>query len=373
MQWLVRVMRMPVLAILLCAGLASAHAEDFGELEGSEHSPTFTAAERKHFIDAVARFKKHEVPFKYFDGSPFWLDDEHLVFSSREYPGWTAQANEPPRIIVYNVNSGETDDSGYRGRLDCLNHLGDFMLRLPTKREGLSFAPENFRWFIGRWGQPPQEITYNPWASVPNFLCRYAPSDDVFFRNTQEELPRMATQMMPLLLGHGSLRVTVVREGEGMVRCLHLVKTDGTTVLVRNSRLRPHSLVFHPWSEAYFENGTTAKLPSAITPSGEQMAFSMPRLLRFWKSRNVARGGVFGSREGVLWAVQKSRGLWRKQGVYLDTGRELFRVSDVSVTGGIITSPNGCKVFWGAYLGDSFNFESKRQIVVTDICKGISQ
>lgn len=360
-------------AVLLCVLATSVQAEDFGELEGSEHSPTFTAAERKLFVDAVARFTKHEVPYKYFDGSPFWLDDEHLVFSSRDYPGWAAQANEPPRIIVYNVISGKIKDSGYRGRLDCMNHLGDFMLRLPTKREGLSFAPENFRWFVGRWGQPPQEITYNPSASVPSYLCRYVPFGEAIFSYPPEELPPQAAQVTPLLPGHGSLRVTVLRVGEGLVEYLHLIKTDGTAVLVRNSRLRAHNLVFHPWRDTYFENGTTSNPPTVITPSGEQMTYSIPRLIRFWRGRNVARGGVFGSREGVLWAVQKSRGLWRKQGVYLDTGRELFRVSDAGVTGGIITSPGGCKVFWGAYLGDLSNFDSKRQIVVTDICKGIYQ
>lgn len=131
---------LPIVAMCLLLLAAAGQAEDFSDLDGSEHSPVFTAAERKLFVDAVGRFKKHEIPPKYFDGSAFWLDDDHLVFSSREYPGWKAAPDEPPRIVIYDVSTGDIKDSGYRGRLDCLNHLGDFKLRLPTTPEGLSFS-----------------------------------------------------------------------------------------------------------------------------------------------------------------------------------------------------------------------------------------
>jgi len=360
-----------MLMLLLYACTLSAYAEDFDDLEGSEHSPTFTSAERKLFVDAVTRFKKHEIPNAYFNGAPFWLDDDHLVFPSRAYPGWTAQAEEPPRIVIYNVNTGEIKDSGYRGRLDCLNHLGDFMLRLPIKPEGLSFSPEKYRWFIGRWGQSMQEIAYDRWAPMPDYLCRYTPRGHPIHRYPPDELPANAAWVTSLLTGHGVLRNTVVREGEKLVDYLHLVKDDGTKIFIRNSPVRRGSLVFHPWSATYYENGSTTTLPTSLTPSGDYKVHSLPRLIRFWKSRHVTDAGGYGCRAGILWGVQKSRGLWRKQGVYLDTGTELIRVGEGKVTGPMITSPNGCNVFWGAFAGDSFKLDRRRHTVVTDICEGL--
>ncbi len=359
----------PAIYLLLCMLLTNVQAEDFSDLEGSEHSPTFTSAERRLFVDAVGQFKKHEIPPKYFNGSAFWLDDDHLVFSSREYPGWKAALDEVPQIVIYDVNTGDIKDSGYRGRLDCLNHLGDFMLSLPIKPEGFGFYPENYRWFIGRWGQPPQEITYDRWAAMPTYLCRFAPRGQPIHHYPPEDLSSDAAQLTPLLPGHGVLRNTVAREGGQIIDYLHLVKEDGTKIYIRNSPIRQGSLVFQPWSNSYFENGTTDIPPTSLALTGITKIHKMPRLLQFWISRHVARGGVFNSRPGLLWTVRTSRGLWKKQGVFLDTHTELLRVSDTSVTGQMTISPNGCKAFWGAYIGDSFKPSARHAVFVMDICK----
>jgi hypothetical protein len=59
--------------------------------------------------------------------------------------------------------------------------------------------------------------------------------------------------------------------------------------------------------------------------------------------------------------------------VYLDTGTELILVGEGKVTGEVITSPNGCKVLWAAFLGDSFKLDRKQHIMITDICSGVMQ
>lgn len=358
----------PFVAGLLFTG---ASAEDFGELEGSEHSPTFTAAERKLFVDAVSRFRTHQIPVRYFNGSAHWLDDEHLVFSSREYPGWKAQPDEPPRIVVYNVASGEIRDSGYRGRLDCLNHLGDLMLMLPIRREDLGFSPNNYRWFIGRWGQPLKEIEHEPRSFVPTYLCRYVPHAQPILRYSPDVKKGDGGKVIPLLPCHGELYESVIKQENNLVNYLHLVKEDGTTVFIRNSKVRIYRLVFHRWSNEYFESGSTAVPPTTLKLTGEHKVHPLPHLISYWDKSNVGAGAGYASREGLLWAIRTARGLWRKQGVYLDTGKELIRVEEGAIAGPIQVSPDGCKAFWESLRGDPFELNKKYLTYVADICEGL--
>ena len=103
----------------------------FDLLAGAKKENKITPHEQKYFIDAFDKFPKRWVMQGFsFDSSPRWLDDKHIAFSTRSSPGWVANMNEPPRIVSINVDTGEMTDSGYRGKLECLNHKGDMMISL---------------------------------------------------------------------------------------------------------------------------------------------------------------------------------------------------------------------------------------------------
>ena len=106
-------------------------AEDpLEELRGSSNSHEFTKAERKYFIDTPNKFKKCEISREFKSRSiVVWLDNDHIVFSARKYPDWEAQPEEQSHITSLNIVTGKFTDSGYRGRLMCLNHLGDMLIR----------------------------------------------------------------------------------------------------------------------------------------------------------------------------------------------------------------------------------------------------
>ncbi|MFZ9239037.1 MAG: hypothetical protein ACO23B_10270, partial [Burkholderiaceae bacterium] len=105
--------------------VCATHAEDITALVTGATSAYFTPAEKERFTEASDRFKKYEIPKSIEINAVNWLDNEHLVFSSRKYPGWEAKRDEMSRVITYNIKTGAITDSGYRGIAMCLNHIGD--------------------------------------------------------------------------------------------------------------------------------------------------------------------------------------------------------------------------------------------------------
>ena len=141
-----------MISAFVCCSVAGAE-ESFGDLEGSIASKEFTRAERKYFTEAPDRHQKYIISNDFKARSIIsWLDDDHIVFSARKYPGWKAKSQEPSRIIALNVVTGEYFDSSYRGRLFCLNHLGDMIIRTGGDEAVAYSSTTTYQWLIGKWG-----------------------------------------------------------------------------------------------------------------------------------------------------------------------------------------------------------------------------
>jgi hypothetical protein len=345
--------------------------ESFSDLEGSAASKEFTPAERKYFTEALDRYKKYELHDDFNIRSNIaWLDNDHIVFSARKLPGWEAVGVEHSRIIAMNVVTGKYKDTGYRGRLMCLNHLGDMMVR----RGGDEIIPNlmtvNYEWLVGRWGEPLRTIEKKLATFVPNYLCKFSPYGDPIYTTPHEKITTDMHRILPLLQEHGYFKESVKFTENQKIHLVHFFKADGSTNFVSNKIPSHGNFYFAPWMNAYFEPSPIGYEPRIFHPSGYFTPLPTPKLLEYWTNRSpamVATGTP--TKAGVLWDVHQDFGYWKKQGLYLSTSERLLRV-DRGRGSGQLVSPNGCKVLDTVTRDDPFSKISNNNILlIIDLCK----
>lgn len=345
-------------------------AEDITPLVNSARSFHLTPEEKALFVEASDRFKKYEIPKSINIRSVYWLDNEHLVFSSRKYPGWEAKPDEMSRVITYNVNTGAISDSGYRGLVKCLNHLGDILLAQSEKESGGAVTFKEYRWLAGKWGQSLEHTDYPAYSFIANHLCSFVPDGDPIFSTPPEKQPQGFANLMPLLPEHGFLETTVVRKNGQAQDQLHLVKPDGERILVGNLRLNQFYFTYLPWNETYLETEVTPGIPRLFYPSGKVTSPIVPSLLSVWSMTVYGHATSYFTRIGMLWGVQQQSNYFRKQGIFLQTNKDLLRIEVGRHEGPIKISPNGCMVHAQVVRGDSSKAAPRSQIrVVINVCK----
>jgi hypothetical protein len=345
-------------------------AEDITPLVNSARSFHLTPEEKALFVEASDRFKKYEIPKSIVSNGVFWLDNDHLVMSSRKYPGWEAKPEEMSRVISYNVTNGKIIDSGYRGIVECLNHQGDMLLAQSDKEAGRAVAPNNYTWLAGRWGADLRQIDFQPNSFVPSYLCRFAPFGDAIYKLPPEDQPAGAAMITPLLPRHGVIENTVVRENGEVRDRVHLIKSDGQRVRIASSRLSRYYFVYQPWDEKYFELNTAPTESRVFTPSGEVHSYRIPTLFLVWAMTLRASVAPFPSKPGVLWDLQQGTGYWRKQGIYLQSTTELLRIDQGYPVSNIKISPDGCKLHARVMRGEPFRTLPINSLrLVIDLCR----
>ncbi len=337
---------------------------------GRDKSYELTPAERERFVEASNRFKKYVIPQGINHGGIFWLDNERLAFSSREYPGWKAKPQELSRIVSYHLLTGEIVDSGYRGDLICLNHLGDMMIHHADRHYDHSLRLENYQWFIGKWGKPLQQVELLWNSFIPPYLCRFASYGDPIYRDPPEELRPDAAKVTPLLPQHGAIRETVVRANGKIQDRLHLVKPNGEVVPLGEKRLSHYFFVYQPWDDKYFELALPPSEPRFIAPSGAVHTSPVPSLLRGWTRNLYASIAAYTSGRGLIWGVQQNTGYWQKQGIFLQAEKNLLRIDEGRPMPFIKSSPDGCKLSAAVDRGDPRPQYNQRPLnIVIDLCK----
>ena len=364
-----------VLALLFINFFCSAHAEDITALVTGATSFHLTPAEKERFTEASGRFKKYEIPKNIEVNAAYWLDNENLVFSSRSYPGWQAKRDEMSRVITYNVKTGVITDSGYRGVVMCLNHLGDILLAQSEEESRWGIRLKEYRWLAGKWGQALEHTKYYSHSFIPEHICRLAPYGDPIFATPPEKQPPGFSIVMPLLPEHGALETTVVRKKNGQIQDqLHLIKPNGERVTVGNTALNRFYFAYLPWKESYLETTVTPEIPRFFSSSGEVSSPIVPSLFKAWYMTIDGRATSYASRIGMLWGVQQHHHYWRKQGIFLEPHKGLLRIEVGRHQGPIKISPDGCMVFTYVVRGDSFKSAIGSAIgVVINVCEEIEQ
>ncbi len=322
------------------------------------------------FIEASDRFKKYEIPKEILDSPPLWLDNERLVFSSRQHTGWKAKELEPSRIMSYNVVTGELVDSGYRGQVRCLNHLGELLI-YQADNEDLSNSKKNKRrWFTGTWGKPLQRTYYAQEPAIQTYRCNFDPLPDPTYRDTPGSLGKDSVRFTPLLPQHGVLKETEFSTDGTDNSKIFLLKPDGKSVLIANKQLNHYHFTYQPWSDTYFEVQVAPAEPRTFFPSGEVVSHPIPKLFQYWKQTIYSSIAAYPSRLGIIWSIQQKFGYWRKQGLYLQTDKELLRIEQGYPSAFHQFSPDGCKLTSQIHRGDPYGDDWRdHTIIVIDLCK----
>jgi hypothetical protein len=344
-------------------------AEDITPLVNSARSFHLTPEEKALFVEASDRFKKYEIPKNIEINASHWLDNERLVFSSRKYPGWEAKPDEMSRVITYNVNTGDITDSGYRGVVMCLNHLGDILLAQSERESGGAVTFKEYRWLAGKWGKSLEPIKYFAHSFIPGYLCRFSSYGDPIYSTSLEEQPPGFAMITPLMPNHGLIEDTVAKRFDQIEDRVHLIKPDGQRVFLANSRLSRFYFAYQPWDETYFEVKTAPAEARNFSPDGNILRYKVPSLFLFWRLAISSSVAPFPSKKGIVWDLQQRTGYWRKQGIFLETNRQLLRIEEGEPSGDIITSPDGCKIHAQVVRGDPSRSLPKKYLrVVIDLC-----
>jgi hypothetical protein len=309
----------------------------------------FTAEERRQFIDALDKYPKRWMP----DGirptsisAMRWLDDKRLVLSVREIPGWKARPDEPSQIIVVNTNTGSIDVAPYKGELQCLNHQGALMIRLPSQGLTEGLRPTDDAWQQGKWGQPLASIEWKKSSFVPNYLCEFFPYGSDLYGPDAALRDQGGYRDIPLLPQHGFLRESIARDERGVLTRLVVLHgpSGKITPLEGDPPLRDYTR-YQPWSDTYFQSGTSLSVPTRVLdPKGQRVLLVPPSLMQAWGRENVGSARSLGVAIGVVWAVYVNSGYWRKQGMYLETASGLERIDEGANSTQIEVSPDGCRI-----------------------------
>lgn len=331
----------------------------------------FSAEEKKLFKDALHKFKKYELKKIFTVVSVIqWLDNDHIVFSTRRLPGWEAALDEPSRIVTLNVTDNTYVVSSYTGKLFCLNHQGDMLVR----RGGLEILRMSqditYEWLAGKWGNELTHISQPPNSFISNYLCQFLPSSDTLPTEDKNKQIDSGSRQMMLLPGHGYLKNFLADRHYMSSGPVYHVKDDSSQQRVSDRYPFFMDFYFYPWLNAYFEKASLKAGPRIFYPSGLFSNVAIPKLFADWlvTSPATAIGGVL-TKAGMVWDAHQDRGAWKKQGIFLDSENGLIRIEEGSGTYSIV-SPNGCRVIDNIVRGDPYRFLPQVNIwMVIDICE----
>lgn len=349
---------------------ATNDAERIASMTTNVQSVYLTSFEKSLFTEASSRFKKYIIPNSIQSGGAFWLDNERLVMSSRKYLSWEAQPDEMSRVILYNVITGTISDSGYRGIVRCLNHLGDVLISQEEKESGISKTWASYKWLTGQWGHELTPIQPLHNAFVPSYLCRFASYGSLVKRAGPQGVEFFREITTPLLESHGfveELQHTANNQIEAVAR---LIKPSGQKIPLQYRRLSHLELTYMPWRDSYFEASATPPEPISFSPDGVVEIHHLPKLLSIWDALIRASVAANPSKLGTIWVVQQGEGLWRKQGIFLQLNSDLMRIEEGQALGDLKSSPDGCRIHVRVYRGNPFKrIQTNFTTIVIDLCR----
>ena len=346
-------------------------ADDITPLVNSARSFHLTPEEKALFVEASDRFKKYEIPKSIVSTGVFWLDNDHLVMSSRKYPGWEAKPEEMSRVIVYNIHTADIVDSGYRGILRCINHLGDVLITQEEEYESrISRRLENYKWLTGKWGGELERTQVSDDTFIPFYLCRSISYGTLRKTNGQAGNEFERVTITPLLGADGAIEELSRTENGRTKAFTQLIKPSGQKTLLIQRRLSHLYFTYLPWSNLYFEARAAPPEPISFSPEGETQVHPIPPLLEIWNKFIYASVAAYPSKKGIIWSKQQGKGYWRKQGIFLQLNSELLRIEEGQALGDLRSSPDGCRIQARVYRGDPFKrIDSKDIRLVIDVCK----
>ncbi len=95
---------------------------------------------RPLFVEAPGEVEiKMTKPRPWHDQSaPYWVDNERIMVSVNSYKGWTAGVDELSKVLIFNVDTGDVEETPYRGHVRCLSPEGALLLEEKPSRSSKS-------------------------------------------------------------------------------------------------------------------------------------------------------------------------------------------------------------------------------------------
>jgi hypothetical protein len=244
------------------------------------------------------------------------------------------------------------------------------MISLDPKPTGLTKFREQLNWYIGTWGKPLQEIQWQRSQFMPTYLCRNFPMGDLIHGPDWKSLPVDAHKILPLLPEHGVLKESINSAYISPSYQLEIIKLDETVIKLNMNMPFYERFYYQPWSNSYFLTQEIDESSITLHPSGKVTHHSPPKIIRYWKAANMFYGIGLGTRKGILWIVISKTKKWRKNGIYLETDKGLFRIEEGEGSRGANISPNGCRIL--SHVERGFTFEVKKTApmgyMLIDLC-----
>ena len=117
-------------------------------------------------------------------GYPYWMDEVRLIMAVDRYGDWRAAPDELPKIVIFNTDTKQFEETPYRGALECFTP--ERMVVMESRKSWLSRGKvasdktNPYPVLAGRYGEPLKAEAYaGNETSFNKFTCRaFNPKSD---------------------------------------------------------------------------------------------------------------------------------------------------------------------------------------------------
>jgi hypothetical protein len=386
---LANVMRMRVSALLACILLLLCACANRG-------GDPFTWEERGKFSEAPDRFPA-KVLGNYKPAAPAWFDNDRLIFSTgktedgwRTRPAGSKQAPEPPKIILLNVRTGKFEVTPYRGIMDCYADGNLVLSAHPDAQPDIGDSTprpdvQGSKYWYGRFGERLKRMPDS--AGIPSFnnaSClptwyetpdgkRIEQSERGAYERSRKKLLQL---IQPLRREDGELRAEFT---DRLPHSVALVSEQGEVRrIISPTDLLAAPLRYLHWAKLYRINGLGGMHFWLDPRQATLTQIENPRVPVAASNRVIDFAPV-----GRLIAFNHMPDRWLREGIYLETPGQAYRLDHSRILAVAGVSPDGCHYAYSrsvsarnSWLGGSNDPLSNPDIVELvsiEFCRGEKQ
>ena len=300
---------------------------------------------------------------------PSWIDNQRIIVSVNSYNGWTAEVDELPKVLIFNVDTGHVEETPYRGQIRCLSPEGNLLLedkpsRSTRSRKFGDTSPREEYFFKGQLGQAltrylVSSMSIGNWG-VNEYTCNHV-----------TDLRKEISPGRFLRKGDGFIAWPNLFRRELFTRLLN--EDDEVVYIFKelDKCNRLYSPLYLPWLNKYFSSIKVGDTHGGFCPDGAKYSWlisatgvEIKELPPFFQVATTfgqglaANGDTYWARRGQYISISNYRkapdllgGLyWQDEKTSLTKRvlKQAFRLD--------VLSPNGCR---------SFNDD-----VILELCKG---
>lgn len=324
-----------------------------------------------------------------------WLNENTALAGLDHMGAWTAEHNELSKISTFNIETGQIQETAYKGRLIC--YQPERMLVCPNANLGCD--PDNSKdrrrpgtpFLIGKYGNTLVEADKMALGKMDRHTCNDVTYD---IQNSQAPSNFKLRQLGAPDAGYEGRSRIFMPEGEPFALFDNNFKIYWQTNLV-NGCESLGSVIFHPWDKTYLignsfyqssaqssDNCATRHRIFLVQPNIKVQEISIPNLFEGWLQQHVAGINIAMVRDGML-VYSKPASESNRLGLFwVDKQGLIKRLIANRLVEFLKVAPDGCHVLIQHHetnlvmVGMPATDAERRRIVrtfetsVIDMCKG---